>query len=121
MIQLRTYVKSADNSGAIQVMCIRVLGKTPNSAKIGDIIIGVVKTAVPNRSIKRSDIVRAVIVRTKKTISRKNSVKIKFKNNAVVIIDKDNNPCGTRIFGPIAKELQEKNFKKIVSLASNIF
>lgn len=102
-------------------MCIRVLGKNPNNGKIGDIFIGVVKSAIPNRTIKRSSIVRCVIARTRKFIKRSDGTFLRFKENGAIIITKDNNPIGTRIFGPVAKELREKNFKKIISLAISIF
>lgn len=121
MIQNQSYLNIADNSGARKIMCIRVLGSSnPKYAQIGDIIIGVVKDALPNMPTKRSDIVRAVIVRTKKTIRRLDGMQIRFDENAAVIINQDNNPKGTRIFGPIARELREKNFSKIISLASEV-
>ena len=121
MIQNQSYLNIADNSGARKIMCIRILGSSnPKYAKTGDIIIGVVKDASPNMPIKRSDIVRAVIVRTKKTIRRIDGMHIRFDDNAAVIITQDNNPKGTRIFGPIARELREKNFSKIISLASEV-
>ena len=116
MIQPQTILTVADNTGAKQLMCIRVLGSNRRYASIGDIIIGVVKDAVPNLPTKRSDIIRAVIVRTKKTIRRKDGLSIRFDDNAAVIINNDNNPKGTRIFGPIAREIRDKNFTKIVSL-----
>nr|YP_009295279.1 ribosomal protein L14 [Dasya binghamiae]AOH77291.1 ribosomal protein L14 [Dasya binghamiae] len=121
MIQTQSYLNIADNSGARKIMCIRVLGSSnPTYAYIGDIIIGVVKEALPNMPIKRSDIVRAVIVRTKKTLRRADGMSIRFDDNAAVIINKENNPRGTRVFGPIAKELREKNFSKIISLAPEV-
>nr|QCI04680.1 ribosomal protein L14 [Apoglossum ruscifolium] len=121
MIQTQSYLNIADNSGARKIMCIRVLGSSsPNYAYIGDIIIGVVKDALPNMPIKRSDIVRAVIVRTKKTLRREDGMSIRFDDNAAVIINKENNPRGTRVFGPIAKELRDKNFSKIISLAPEV-
>lgn len=121
MIQNQSYLTVADNSGAKKIMCIRVLGSSnPSYAKIGDIIIGVVKDAIPNMPIKRSDIVRAVIVRTRKTIRRIDGMSIRFDDNAVVLINQENNPKGTRVFGPIAKELREKNFSKIISLAPEV-
>lgn len=121
MIQNQSYLNIADNSGARKIMCIRVLGSSnPKYAKIGDVIIGVVKDALPNMAIKRSDIVRAVIVRTKKTTRRSDGMHIRFDDNAAVLITQDNNPKGTRIFGPIARELREKNFSKIISLASEV-
>lgn len=121
MIQTQSYLNIADNSGARKIMCIRILGSSnPKYAGIGDIIIGVVKDASPNMPVKRSDIVRAVIVRTKKTIRRDDGMSIRFDDNAAVIINKENNPRGTRVFGPIAKELRDKNFSKIISLAPEV-
>lgn len=121
MIQNQSYLNIADNSGARKIMCIRVLGSSnPKYAKIGDVIIGVVKDALPNMPIKRSDVVRAVIVRTKKTTRRLDGIQIRFDENAAVIINQDNNPRGTRIFGPIARELRDKNFSKIISLAGEV-
>lgn len=121
MIQTQSYLNIADNSGARKILCIRVLGSSnPSYAKIGDIIIGVVKDASPNMPIKKSDIVRAVIVRTKKTLRRSDGMSIRFDDNAAVIINKENNPRGTRVFGPIAKELRDKNFSKIISLAPEV-
>lgn len=121
MIQTQTYLNIADNSGAKQIMCIKILGSSnPIYGYIGDIIVGVVKNAIPNMTIKRSDIVRAVIVRTKKTLRRTDGTSIRFDDNAAVIINQDNNPRGTRVFGPIAKELRNKNFTKIVSLAPEV-
>nr|QVY58410.1 50S ribosomal protein L14 [Kappaphycus striatus] len=121
MIQNQSYLNIADNSGARKVMCIRVLGTSnPYYASIGDIIIGVVKDASPNMPVKKSDIVRAVIVRTKKTIRRADGMHIRFDDNAAVIINQENNPRGTRVFGPIARELRDKNFTKIISLAPEV-
>lgn len=118
MIKPQSYLNVADNSGAKKIMCIRVLGT--NYGNIGDVIIGVVKDALPNMPTKKSDIVRAVIVRTNKGIRRENGMLIRFDDNAAVIINKENNPRGTRVFGPIARELREKNFTKIVSLAPEV-
>lgn len=121
MIQNQSYLNIADNSGARKIMCIRVLGSSnPKYARIGDIIIGVVKEASPNMPIKRSDIVRAVIVRTKKTIRRIDGMNIRFDDNAAVLVNQENNPKGTRVFGPIARELRDKNFSKIISLAPEV-
>ena len=117
MIQTQTYLNVADNSGARKIMCIRILGGNRKFAGIGDVIIGVVKDATPNMPIKRSDVVRAVIMRTKSTIRRKDGMSIRFDDNAAVIINKENNPRGTRVFGPIARELRDRDFTKIVSLA----
>lgn len=121
MIQTQTYLNVTDNTGARKIMCIQILGNNnPNYASIGDIIIGVVKDASPNMPVKRSDLVRAVIVRTKKTLRRLDGMSIRFDDNAAVIINKENNPRGTRVFGPIAKELRDKNFTKIISLAPEV-
>jgi large subunit ribosomal protein L14 len=97
-----------------------VLGSNRRYASIGDVIIGVVKDASPNMPVKRSDVVRAVVMRTKKTIRRTDGMSIRFDDNAVVIINKENNPRGTRVFGPIARELRDKEFSKIVSLAPEV-
>lgn len=120
MIQAETSLKVADNSGAKRVLCIRVLGANKKSASVGDVIIGVVKEANPNMPVKRSDVVRAVVVRTKTTIQRNDGVHVRFDDNAAVIINKENNPRGTRIFGPICRELREKKFTKIISLAPEV-
>ena len=120
MIQSQTCLTIADNSGAKKLMCIKVLGTNKKYGYVGDIIIGVVKDANPNLPVKRSDIVRAVIVRTKHSKRRKDGSRLQFGENASVIINKENNPRGTRIFGPIARELKEKGFAKIVSLASEV-
>ena len=120
MIQNQTYLKVADNSGAKEIMCIRILGGNRKYATIGDVIIGVVKDAIPNMPVKRSDVVRAVIMRTKNTIRRKDGMSIRFDDNAAVIINKENNPRGTRVFGPVARELRDKNFTKIISLAPEV-
>jgi large subunit ribosomal protein L14 len=120
MIQPQTYLSIADNTGAKKIMCIRVLGGSRQYGKVGDIIIGVVKEAIPNMPIKRSDIIRAVIVRTKNAIKRVDGTIIKFDDNAAVIINLEKNPRGTRIFGPIAREIRDKDFTKIVSLAPEV-
>ena len=121
MIQPQSFLNVADNSGARKLMCIRVLGGSQKqSANIGDIIIAVVKDAVPNMTLKKSDIVRAVIVRTCKGLRRTNGMTIRFDDNAAVIINKENNPRGTRVFGPVARELRDRNFTKIVSLAPEV-
>nr|YP_009105042.1 ribosomal protein L14 [Stichococcus bacillaris]AIT93679.1 ribosomal protein L14 [Stichococcus bacillaris] len=120
MIQPESFLNVADNSGARKLMCIRVLGKQNQSANIGDIIIAVVKDAVPNMPLKKSDIVRAVIVRTCKGIRRSNGMTIRFDDNAAVIINKENNPRATRIFGPVTRELRVGQFTKIISLAAEI-
>jgi large subunit ribosomal protein L14 len=120
MIQTQTYLNVADNSGAKKIMCIKVLGGNRRYASLGDIIIGVVKDASPNMPVKRSDVVRAVVMRVKKTIKRDDGMSIRFDDNAVVIINKENNPRGTRVFGPIARELRDKDFSKIISLAPEV-
>jgi len=120
MIQPQTCLTVADNTGAKKIMCIRVLGSNRKYARVGDIIIGVVKEALPNMAIKRSSIVRAVIVRTKKTFRRNDGMSIRFDDNAAVIINTENNPRGTRVFGPVARETREKNFTKIISLANEV-
>ncbi|BAQ60338.1 50S ribosomal protein L14 [Geminocystis sp. CENA526] len=121
MIQQQSYLNVADNSGARKIMCLRVLS-TGNCTYggIGDVIIAVVKDAIPNMAVKKSDIVRAVIVRTKQSLRRDSGMSIRFDDNAAVIINKDNNPRGTRVFGPVARELRDKNFTKIISLAPEV-
>ena len=118
MIQPQTYLEVADNCGARKIMCIRVLNR--QYANIGDVIIAVVKEALPNMPVKKSDVVRAVVVRTAHTVQRENGMSIRFDDNAAVIINKEGNPRGTRVFGPIARELRERNFMKIVSLAPEV-
>lgn len=121
MIQPQTYLNVADNSGARKLMCIQILGASNRKyAHIGDIIIAVVKEAVPNMPLKKSEIVRAVVVRTCKELKRKNGTVIQFDDNAAVIINQEGNPKGTRVFGPVARELREYNFTKIVSLAPEV-
>ena len=120
MIYPQTMLTVADNTGAKKIMCIRVLGGNKKYAKIGDTIIAVVKEAVPNMSVKRSEIVRAIIVRTRKTIRRTDGMYIRFDDNAAVIVNIDSNPRGTRVFGPVAREIRDKNFSKIVSLAPEV-
>lgn len=121
MIQPQSYLNVADNSGARKIMCIRVVGAgNRRYGSIGDVIIGVVKDAIPNMAVKKSDVVRAVIVRTRKGMSRDSGMSIRFDDNAAVIINADGNPRGTRVFGPVARELRDKNFTKIVSLAPEV-
>ncbi|MGB3508382.1 MAG: 50S ribosomal protein L14 [Microcoleaceae cyanobacterium] len=121
MIQQQSVLNVADNSGARKLMCIRVLGGgTRRYAKIGDVIIAVVKDAAPNMAVKKSDVVRAVVVRTRKGLRRDTGMSIRFDDNAAVLINQDGNPRGTRVFGPVARELREKNFTKIVSLAPEV-
>ncbi len=121
MIQSQSYLNVADNSGARKVMCITVLGGSKRkTANIGDIITATVKEATPGGAVKKSEVIRAVIVRTKKGLRRPDGSYIKFDENAAVIIDPNNNPRGTRIFGPVTRELREKNFMKIISLAPEV-
>lgn len=120
MIYPQTMLTVADNTGAKKIMCIRLLGGNRKYGKIGDVIIGVVKEAIPNMPIKKSDVVRAIIVRTSKTIRRPDGMYIRFDDNAAVIVNLDNNPRGTRVFGPVAREIRDKNFSKIVSLAPEV-
>ena len=121
MIRPQTILNVADNSGAKKLMCIRVLGGSfHQTANIGDIIIAVVKQVTPNMPLKKSDKVRAVVVRTVKGVQRKNGTFIRFDDNAAVILNKDDNPRGTRVFGPVARELRERAFTKIVSLAPEV-
>lgn len=120
MIQPQTILTVADNTGARKIMCIRVLGGNRKYASVGDTIIGVVKESIPNMPVKRSDIVRAIVVRTRKTIRRPDGMFIRFDDNAAVIVNADSNPKGTRVFGPVAREIREKNFSKIVSLAPEV-
>ncbi|BAY52489.1 MAG: 50S ribosomal protein L14 [Thermosynechococcus sp.] len=121
MIQQETYLNVADNSGAKKLLCIRVLGGSNRRyGSVGDVIIATVKDATPNMAVKKSDVVRAVIVRTRKTIRRESGMSIRFDDNAAVLINQDGNPRGTRVFGPVARELRDKNFTKIVSLAPEV-
>nr|YP_010448228.1 ribosomal protein L14 [Symbiochloris sp. SG-2018]UTQ75709.1 ribosomal protein L14 [Symbiochloris sp. SG-2018] len=119
MIQPQSFLNVADNSGAKKLMCIRVLG-SKQTANIGDIIMAVVKDAIPNMPMKKSDIVRAVIVRTCKGVQRNNGTFIRFDDNAAVIINQEGNPRGTRVFGPVARELRDREFTKIISLAPEV-
>ena len=121
MIQNLTRLKVADNTGAREVMCIRVLGgSNRKTATVGDVIVVAVKQASPGGSVKKGDVVHAVIVRTAKEYSRPDGSHIKFDENAAVILTDNTNPKGTRIFGPVARELRERNFMKIVSLAPEV-
>lgn len=121
MIQLRTRCDVADNTGARLIACVKVLGGTRRRyAHIGDVIIGSVKEASPDGIIKKGEVVRSVIVRTRQAIRREDGSLLRFDTNAVVIIDDQNNPKGTRIFGPVARELRDKNFMKIISLAPEV-
>ena len=121
MIQQQSRLTVADNTGARELMCIRVIGGGNRTfANIGDVIVAVVKDAIPNMPVKKSDVVKAVVVRSKKGMRRPDGSFIRFDENAAVIINKDNNPRGTRVFGPIARELRDKNFMKIISLAPEV-
>jgi len=121
MIQQESRLKVADNTGAKEILCIRVLGGSKRRyAAVGDIIVATVKQAMPKGSVKKGDVVRAVVVRTKKEYGRPDGSYIRFDENAAVILDEDKSPKGTRIFGPVARELREKGFMRIVSLASEV-
>lgn len=121
MIQQQTYMKVADNTGAKELMCIRVLGGTGRRyANIGDVVVATVKKATPGGTVKKGEVVKAVIVRSVKGVKRADGSYIKFDDNAAVIIKEDKNPRGTRIFGPVARELREKDYLKILSLAPEV-
>ncbi len=121
MVQPQTILKVADNSGAKKIMCIRILGGSfRRSGNIGDIIVASVKSATPGGAVKKGDVVKAVIVRTSKGVQRPDGSSIRFDDNAAVIIDNQKQPKGTRIFGPIARELRDKGFMKIISLAPEV-
>ena len=121
MIQSNTRLKVADNTGARQIMCIGVLGGTGRKyARVGDIIVASVKRAIPGGGVKKGEVVRAVIIRTAQPYRRPDGFSIRFDENAAVILTDKNNPRGTRIFGPVARELREKNFTKIISLAPEV-
>ena len=121
MIQKESRLKVADNSGARQVLCIQVLGGTGRRyARVGDIIVATVKQAQPGAAVKKGDVVRAVVVRTAKTYGRRDGSYIRFDENAAVLLSDKQNPRGTRIFGPVARELRERQFMKIVSLAPEV-
>ena len=121
MIQLRTYLNIADNSGAKRIMCFTVLGGTRRRyAYVGDVIVAAVKEAMPESPIKKGEVVKAVIVRTKKEYRRLDGSYVRFDDNAAVIIDETKNPKGTRIFGPVARELRERDYAKIISLAPEV-
>jgi large subunit ribosomal protein L14 len=121
MIQAETRLRVADNTGARELLCIRVKGGSRRRyAGVGDVIVGTVKSAIPQGSVKKGEVVQAVVVRTRKELGRKDGTYIAFDENAAVLIDNANNPRGTRIFGPVARELRERNFMKIVSLAPEV-
>lgn len=121
MIQMQTWLDVADNSGAKKAMCIKVLGGSHRRyAQVGDIIVVAIKKAIPTSEIKQKTVCKAVIVRTAAPIKREDGSTVRFDNNAVVLIDKDENPVGTRVFGPVARELRSRNFMKIISLAPEV-
>ena len=121
MIQAETRLKVADNTGARELLCIRVKGGSRRRyAGVGDVIVGTVKSATPQGAVKKGEVVHAVVVRTRRQFGRKDGTYIAFDENAAVLIDNANNPRGTRIFGPVARELRERNFMKIVSLAPEV-
>ena len=121
MIQTESYLKVADNTGAKEIHCIRVLGGSKRKyGNIGDIIVASVRKASPGGTVKKGDVVKAVIVRTKRGVRREDGTYVRFDENAAVIIKEDRNPRGTRIFGPVARELRDKDFMKILSLAPEV-
>ena len=121
MIQEESYLKVADNTGAKEIHCIRVLGGSKRKfGNIGDVIVASVRKATPGGTVKKGDVVKAVIVRTKRGVRREDGTYVRFDENAAVIIKEDKNPKGTRIFGPVARELREKDFMKILSLAPEV-
>lgn len=121
MIQMQTVLDVADNSGAKKVMCIKVLGGSKRKyASIGDIIVASVKEAMPNSKVKKGDVVKAVVVRTAKELQRNDGTLIRFDNNSAVLVNAQQEPVGTRIFGPVARELRAKKFMKIISLAPEV-
>ena len=121
MIQMESYLKVADNTGAKEIHCIRVLGGSRRKfGNIGDVIVASVRKAAPGGTVKKGEVVKAVIVRTKRGIRREDGTYVRFDENAAVIIKEDRNPKGTRIFGPVARELREKDFMKILSLAPEV-
>lgn len=120
MIKEFTVLSVADNSGARKAMCFRILGGRKKSARIGDIVVVAVKEAIPGGTVKKSEVCKAVVVRTKAPLRRKDGSIIRFSDNAAVIINEQKEPRGTRIFGPVARELREKQFMKIISLAPEV-
>ena len=121
MVQMESYLKVADNTGAKEIHCIRVLGGSKRKyGNIGDVIVASVRKAAPGGTVKKGDVVKAVIVRTKRGVRREDGSYVRFDENAAVIIKEDKNPRGTRIFGPVARELREKDFMKILSLAPEV-
>ena len=121
MVQMESYLKVADNTGAKEIHCIRVLGGSKRKyGNIGDVIVASVRKATPGGTVKKGDVVKAVIVRSKRGLRREDGTYVRFDENAAVIIKEDKNPKGTRIFGPVARELREKDFMKILSLAPEV-
>ena len=121
MVQMESYLKVADNTGAKEIHCIRVLGGSKRKyGNIGDVIVASVRKAAPGGTVKKGDVVKAVIVRSKRGLRREDGTYVRFDENAAVIIKEDKNPRGTRIFGPVARELREKDFMKILSLAPEV-
>lgn len=121
MIQTQTRLKAADNSGAKSLLCIKVLGGSKRRyAGVGDVVVVSIKEAIPNSKVRKGDVMRAVVVRTKKELQRADGSYIKFDDNSAVLINLQNEPVGTRIFGPVARELRAKNFMKIISLAPEV-
>ena len=121
MIQPYTRLKCADNSGAREIMCVRVMkGSNTRYAFVGDVIVGVVKSATPNQGVKKSEVVKCVVVRTRHAIRRPDGSVLRFDDNAAVVINNNQEPRGTRIFGPVARELRERDFMKIISLAPEV-
>ena len=121
MVQMESYLKVADNTGAKEIHCIRVLGGSKRKyGNIGDVIVASVRKAAPGGTVKKGDVVKAVIVRTKRGVRREDGTYVRFDENAAVIIKEDRNPKGTRIFGPVARELRERDYMKILSLAPEV-
>lgn len=120
MLQIRSILDVADNTGAKKAATIGVLGRNQRYARVGDVIKAHIKEAAPDGTVKKGDVVNAVVVRTRKAVRRDDGSYLRFDSNAIVIIDKENNPRGTRIFGPVARELREKRFMKIISLAPEV-
>jgi len=120
MIQQESKLKIADNTGAKEIGTIKVLGSGKRSATVGDLIVASIKDAAPGGAVNKGDVIRAVVVRTKQGFKRRDGSYIRFDENAAVIVDEGNNPRGTRIFGPVARELRDKNFMKIISLAPEV-
>lgn len=121
MIRPYTRLRAADNSGAREIMCIRVLkGSNAKEARVGDVIVGVVKSATPGQQVKKSDVVRCVVVRTRQPIRRPDGSVLRFDDNACVVLDREGEPRGTRVFGPVARELRDREYMKIISLAPEV-